>query len=153
MLFNIYTDGSCRKNGLLKARGAWGYVVLDVEFKHIIREGCGKETGTTNQKMELRAVLEACKWARSVSYPFDAVHIYTDSAYIHNCITDKWYDKWLMNDWKNSKHQPVANRDLWEQLIPYFEDPRFRFFKVGGHQGVKWNEYVDKMVQNASQES
>lgn len=154
MLFNIYTDGSCRRNGMSNARGAWGYVILDVEFKKIIDEDCHTARGTTNQRMEMEAVIHACsRVSLSMHMGFDEAYVYTDSAYIHNCLTQKWYEKWRINGWMTGNKKPVANKDLWEQLILFFEDPRFHFFKVDGHQGVKWNEYVDKMVQKASQES
>ena len=151
MLVHIYTDGSCRNNGAKDAIGAWGYVVLTHDQKSIINTDCARSVGTTNQRMELEAVVQACaKVPPEQLGPFDEVHIYTDSAYLHNCHNQKWYNSWLMNGWKNSKKQPVANRDLWEKLIPIFEDSRYYFHKVQGHQGVYWNEFVDTMVQSKS---
>lgn len=80
----------------------------------------------------------------------DTATIYSDSAYIINCITQKWYKKWQTNGWRNSKKEPVANRELWERLIPYFENPRFSFEKVKGHSGEKdWNDYVDRLAVEA----
>lgn len=112
--------------------------------------------GTTNQRMELQAVLEASAWSyASIRRAFDEVHIYTDSAYIHNCREQKWYDNWQNNGWINSKKEPVANKDLWEQIIQFFDHPQFYFHKVAGHstnhnQHEYWNNEVDKMVQNAT---
>jgi len=151
MLINIYTDGSCRKNGQKDAIGAWGFVALTHDQKCIMHEDCARCMGTTNQRMELEAVIQACNWAKpSALGPFDEVHIYTDSAYLHNCYHQKWYESWRANGWKNSKKQPVANQDLWEQLIPIFEDSRYYFYKTAGHAGIYWNEYVDTMVQSKS---
>lgn len=153
MVLNIYTDGSCRRNGTQDAPGAWGYVVLDVEEKDIICEDYQAVKGTTNQRMELEAVIQACeKVSDAVKYPFDEAYIHTDSAYIHNCLTQKWYVKWLENGWITSSKKPVSNQDLWKRLIPFFEDSHYSFFKVGGHRGIKWNEYVDKKVQMLSGE-
>lgn len=150
MLVNVYTDGSCRKNGTENSAGAWGYIVLTDDQKVVMHEDCARCIGTTNQRMELEAVIQANVWLNERLGPFDEVHIYTDSAYLHNCYAQKWYENWRKNNWKNSKKQPVANQDLWEKLIPIFEDIRYYFHKTQGHQGVYWNEYVDTMVQNKS---
>ena len=153
MLINIYTDGSCRNNGTKDAVGAWGYVALSNNQNDILTQDCAKCIGTTNQRMELEAVIEACQWTLTQALgPFDEVYIYTDSAYLHNCYMQKWYENWRANGWKNSKKQPVANQDLWEQLIPFFEDIKYHFYKTQGHRGIYWNEYVDTMVQNKSAE-
>lgn len=151
MLINIYTDGSCRNNGSKDAIGAWGYVALTHDQTSIIYADCARCMGTTNQRMELEAVVQACvKVSPEHLGPFDEIHIYTDSAYLNNCHKLRWYEGWRANGWKNSKKQPVANRDLWEKLIPIFEDSRYYFHKVSGHQGLYWNEYVDTMVQSKS---
>lgn len=75
--------------------------------------------------------------------------VYSDSAYIINCYKQKWYNKWQINDWKNSKKEPVANKELWEQLIPYFDNVMFSFEKVPGHAGHVYNEMVDQMAVQA----
>jgi ribonuclease HI len=101
--------------------------------------------------MELTAAANALDWTiNEAACPFDRIVVYTDSAYLHNCYAQKWYRSWQMNGWKNSKKQPVANRDLWERLIPYFELPEVEFVKVKGHAGNKYNEIVDTMAQIAS---
>lgn len=151
MKFTIYCDGSTRNNGYEHAVGAWAYVILN-DKEEIIRQDCMSVKGATNQQMELVAAAEAIEYLfeKELVAPFDVVNVYTDSAYLHNCYTQKWYKSWQMNGWKNSKKQPVANKDLWERLIQWFEMPEINFIKTRGHAGVKWNEYVDTMAQSAS---
>ena len=101
--------------------------------------------------MELIALLEALKYSEK-NFKNEDFEFYTDSAYIYNCIKDKWYLNWIRNNWKNSKKEPVLNKDLWELIIPYFSKENYSFFKVKGHTGKKdWNNEVDKMAQNAAQ--
>lgn len=152
MKFIIYTDGSCRKNGDKDAVGAWGYVVMTEHGDSPIETKAYRVQGTTNQQMELAAAINGCNSIFGQLLPIDEIDVYTDSAYLCNCYEQGWYKKWQMNGWTNIKKQPVANRDLWEQLIPFFEDPRFRFHKVKGHADNKWNNYVDELVQKASAE-
>lgn len=155
MKYYIYTDGSCRNNGAANAVGAWGCLVLKTDGQDILLTRSGIDYNTTNQRMELKAALRACMLMENEFNigAFDSICIYTDSAYLHNCIQQRWYKRWQMNNWINSKKQPVANRDLWEQLIPYFEDIRFVFHKVPGHQNNKWNNYIDNIVQRLSAEA
>lgn len=151
MKFTIYCDGSTRNNGYENAVGAWAYVVLN-DKEEIIHKDCMPVKGATNQQMELIAAAEAIEYLfnNELVVPFDTINVYTDSAYLHNCYTQKWYKSWQMNGWKNSKKQPVANKELWERLIQWFEMPEINFIKTRGHAGVKWNEYVDTMAQSAS---
>ena len=72
----------------------------------------------------------------------DKITVYTDSAYLANCVKQKWYNKWLVNGWINSKKEPVANKNLWKSLIPFFEAENIEFVKVKGHAGNKYNEIV-----------
>jgi ribonuclease HI len=151
MVFEIYTDGSTRGNGQDGAVGAWAYVVL-VDGEKTVQD-CKAEINTTNQRMELTAAAEALEYLfyNEICVPFDSIKIYTDSAYLHNCVKQKWYVNWQNNGWKNSKKEPVANRDLWERLIQYFEMPEVEFVKVKGHAADKWNNHVDELAQSASQ--
>ena len=154
MVIHIYTDGSCRHNGFPDAVGAWGFVALHLgeTISDIIECVAGSERPSTNQRMELKAALQACYWVKNhMPEPTDAV-IFTDSAYLHNCIDQKWYKTWQKNGWVNSKKQPVLNKDLWEELIPFFEDHNFEFAKVPGHANNVWNNYIDKIVQQRSAE-
>ena len=78
----------------------------------------------------------------------DEVILYTDSAYLCNCYLNKWYSSWERNGWRNSKKEPVANKDLWEKLIPYFKNPQITISKVKGHSGNYYNELVDELAVN-----
>ena len=151
MTFEIYCDGSTRGNGQENSVGAWAYVILMGDTKFY--QNCQAEANTTNQRMELTAAAEALEYLfhNEICVPFDKVVVYTDSAYLHNCYTQKWYINWQNNGWKNAKKQPVANRDLWERLVKYFDLWEVDFVKVKGHAGNQWNEVVDTLAQNASQ--
>lgn len=160
MKYTIYTDGSCRGNGSENAVGAWGYVILN-EQEEIFNVEKGIEFNTTNQRMELEAVRQACATMDIIRTLHgvmkddwsDSITIYTDSAYIHNCYEQKWYLNWRNNGWVNAKKQPVANQDLWKMVIPFFESKCYHFEKVPGHADNKWNNYVDNMVQTATLEA
>ena len=153
MKFIIYCDGSARNNGSEKAVGAWAYVVLN-DKEEILARKCQAVKGATNQQMELTAAAEALEYLfyNHIAVPFDRVIVYTDSAYLHNCYIQKWYINWQNNGWENAKKQPVANKDLWERLINFFESPEVEFVKVKGHADNKWNNTVDEMAQSASKE-
>ena len=150
-IYHIYTDGSCRNNGTSKAVGAWGYVAYQNDTK-IFEKVDTSQNNITNQRAELCGVINACLWGAAMikDHPFDEIHIYTDSAYVHNCQSQKWYESWQNNGWLNSKKQDVANKDLWEQLIPFFNNIQFHFHKVVGHANNIKNNYIDALVQQAS---
>ena len=100
--------------------------------------------------MELTAVINFFKLSYKGFIKFEEfspeIVIYTDSAYLHNCWKDKWWKKWEFNGWKNSKKEPVANRSLWEQLIPWFNNSNFRIVKVKGHSDNKYNILADALA-------
>lgn len=155
MKLKIYTDGSCKGNGSSNSRGSWAFVFIDEE-EEIIFKHSGREINTTNNRMELTAVIEAIQRAEIFAKSHRVIYceIYTDSAYIHNCIKQKWYKNWESNGWITSKKTPVLNKDLWMQLVPYFEDARFDFFKVKGHTGKQdWNDMVDKLAQREAEKT
>lgn len=140
-MYTIYTDGAASGNGYEGAQGGWAWILLD-ENENIILKGCGHIDNATNNICELVAVIDACRRA-----DLDKEYVvYSDSAYIINCYKDKWYKKWELNGWLTSKRQPVANKELWEELIYYFEKPNFRFMKVKGHADNKFNNMVDQMA-------
>ena len=148
-MIKVSTDGSCRANGSANAVGGWAFAI--VREDELIYAARGMVFGTTNNQMELEAVKRAIKWIGTGSeFRNEQVEIYTDSAYIQNCVSQKWYVNWQKNGWVNTKKEPVKNREYWEILIPYFTNERFSFLKVKGHNGDKWNEYVDELAQEAS---
>lgn len=151
MNYSIYTDGACSGNGKENAIGGFAFIIIDdsgaLKYEYAMRV-----ENATNNICELSAVFGACAFLEAYS-PQSTATIYSDSAYIINCITQKWYKKWQENGWLNSKKEPVANRELWECLIPYFENPRFSFEKVKGHSNNDWNNYVDKLAVRAKEEN
>ena len=118
----------------------------------MIAQDSGGEKGTTNQRMELTAALNACREVEKMD-AFARARVYSDSAYLVNCWKQNWWRSWQVNGWKNSKKEPVANPDLWMGLIPFFEKvPNgYDFIKVKGHAGNEWNEIVDKMAVRAKE--
>lgn len=146
----VYTDGSLKKIGKTMTFGGWSFIVTKDNQK--IFETAGSEYGTTNQRMELMAIREALKYASSIRGTNEKVVIYSDSAYAINCYLQEWYTTWLANGWYNSKKQPVANQDLWFDIIPYFDNFWYNFKKVEGHSGVYWNEECDKLAQDCAEQ-
>ena len=141
----IYTDGSTRANGQADAVGGWAFVIL--KEGEGMYSAAGHEFGSTNQRMELTAAINALDYVAEDLCPFDEVEVITDSAYLHNCYKQGWFRNWQMNGWKNSKKQDVANRDLWEKLIPYFESSNITFTKTKGHsQGVSFRKDYFKCI-------
>lgn len=151
MKLDIYTDGATSGNGQLNAVGGWGYIVI--QDNTIIHKKNGQLTTATNNICELTAILEACEYALSITSKenFNQITIYSDSAYCINCYLQKWYIKWQNNGWVNSKKQPVANKELWIKLIPFFENLNFTFKKIKGHAGDVWNEEADQLAVKGKQ--
>ncbi len=130
---DVFTDGACSGN---PGPGGWAWATDDG------RTGSGGQPTTTNQRMELRAVLEAL---RALEGP---VVVHSDSTYVVNCFNDRWYEGWLKRDWKNSQRKPVANRDLWEPLVELYleRSEELTFVWVKGHSGDEMNELVDALA-------
>lgn len=146
---HLYTDGACKNNGKANATGGWAYVLFSPEENKILLQKAKKVENTTNQRMELTAAIEALYSLESF-LGYDKFTVYSDSAYLINCYNQNWWQGWLRNGWINSKKEPVANKELWEKLIPFFKNPNFDFVKVKGHAGHFLNEKVDELAQNAA---
>ena len=127
----LYTDGACSNNQGDVNFGGWGTIL---EFGEHTKELYGGEKNTTNNRMELTAVIEGF---RALKRDGLKVEVYSDSSYVMNCFRDKWYVNWQKNGWKNSKKEPVENRELWEELISLTEKHLVRFFRVKGHVNVE----------------
>lgn len=132
---DVYTDGA-----LSKGHGGWAWAALD-----IFASDSGYEEDTTSQRMELRAALEAVQ----VLGPRYRIRLHSDSAYLINCFEDVWYTGWIQRGWRTRDGGEVANRDIWDQLIPLVLKHRVEFVKVKGHSGIYGNEFVDKMAVKA----
>ncbi|MER3523322.1 MAG: ribonuclease HI [Ignavibacteria bacterium] len=139
----IYCDGACSGNQSSNNVGGWGAVL---RYREHVKELSGGERNTSNQRMELTACIKALEHIKTTSKP---IEIYSDSAYVVNCMTERWYERWRRNGWKNAKKQPVENRDLWERLLELVERYNVTFKKVRGHAGVERNERADALAQEA----
>jgi ribonuclease HI len=137
----VYCDGACSGNQYSNNAGGWG-AVLKYGDRH--KEIYGGERNTTNQRMELTACIKALE---QIDPSFSEVDVYSDSAYLVNCMNKKWYENWQRNGWKNYKKQPVENKDLWERLLKLLSGKTVTFTKVTGHSGLELNELADKLAR------
>lgn len=139
----IYTDGACSGN---PGPGGWGAVMLYKEQRREIR---GSAENTTNQRMELQAVIEALKNLKVNDW---IVNVYSDSAYVVNAFHQNWLSNWEKNGWKNSRKEAVANQDLWKELLSLSQKNELRMHKVKGHSGDELNDRCDELARQAIQE-
>ena len=136
MSTTAFTDGACLGN---PGPGGWAWAVDDGPF------ASGAESHTTNQRMEIKAALEAVR-----ALP-GRLEIVSDSTYVVNCFRDRWWEGWLARDWTNKAKKPVANRDLWEPLIELVrERGDVTFSWVKGHSGDPMNDLVDRLAVEAA---
>lgn len=135
----IYTDGACSGN---PGPGGWGAILM---FKGNKKEISGGNENTTNNIMELTAVIEALKLLK---YPCQ-VDLYSDSAYVVNAFKQKWMDNWVKNNWKTSTKEPVKNKELWQSLYDLTQKHKVNFIKVKGHSDNEFNNRCDEMARNA----
>lgn len=140
----IYCDGSCHNNG--DKDGAYAFVLLlkDGAAEKVLLEGSEFVPETTNNRMEMKAALEGIRNAVKLNYK--TFEVRSDSSYLINCFRQKWYLKWRMNGWKNSKGKTVENKDLWEELLIFNKDYDITWIHVKGHVGVKYNERCDELA-------
>lgn len=131
----IYTDGACKGN---PGPGGWG-AVLTCEGRE--RELCGGEPETTNNRMELTAVIEALRALRQPSH----VTLHTDSQYVQKGITE-WIHSWKAKGWRTSARAPVKNVDLWKALDELASQHRIDWRWVKGHAGHDGNERADALA-------
>jgi len=141
----IYTDGSSLGN---PGPGGWGTVV--VEKSKIIMELGGFAKQTTNNRMELQAVIEALKHMHKI-HKEDTVTIYADSAYVLNGITS-WVFGWEKNGWQTANKKPVLNQELWQELISLVRGFKGKIIwqKVKGHSGHVYNDKADEIATSCA---
>lgn len=137
-LVEVYTDGSCMGN---PGPGGWGAVFLYNNQRSIIS---GYEEQTTNNRMELKAAIEAI----SVLPKYINIHIYTDSGYVKNGIT-VWVHSWVKNKWRTTDNRKVKNQDLWELLYELNENRSITWHWVKGHSNCINNENADFVARSA----
>ncbi len=137
----IYTDGGCCGN---PGPGAWAYILIDPEGT---TRNAGFVGETTNNRMELRAVIEALQAVRERGDSVSAqIELFTDSQYVKNGITD-WIHNWIRNGWKTRAKQPVKNQDLWKLLLSSSSTMSIHWRWLQGHAGDRYNEACDRLVQ------
>ncbi|MBN2344768.1 MAG: ribonuclease HI [Candidatus Aminicenantes bacterium] len=142
----IYCDGACSNNQRRENRGGWGAVLL---YKGKAKEISGAEWNTSNNRMELLACIKALETVRNRALP---VEVFTDSAYLANCLQQGWYRRWQRNGWLTAGKKPVENKDLWLRLLALKDKfPRLAFHKVAGHSAIEWNERADRLAKEAIQ--
>lgn len=126
-ILRIYTDGGCSGNQNDENLGGWGAIL---EFGEARKELYGSQANTTNNRMEMTALLEAFK---AIKKENQMIHVFSDSSYLMDCFRKKWYVGWRKNGWRTVSKKPVENQDLWQQLLPYVERHQISFFRVKGH--------------------
>jgi ribonuclease HI len=137
----IYTDGGCSGN---PGPGAWAYVMM--AGKKTTVEKAGGETLTTNNRMELAAVLNAIEALPSLGVKIGPIQVFTDSRYVQQGMLE-WVEKWKLNGWKTSDRTPVKNIELWQKLDALAAGYKITWCWVKGHDGDEFNERCDTLVQ------
>ena len=134
----IYTDGACSGN---PGPGGWGVILMHGQNK---KELSGGETDTTNNRMELLAVIRGLK---TLTKPCN-VELYSDSAYVINAFNQNWIENWQKSDWKTSSKSPVKNKDLWLDLLSLLKVHNVKYIKVKGHSDNQFNNRCDELARN-----
>jgi len=136
MSVTIYTDGACSGN---PGPGGWGAILRYGDHE---KELNGGEADTTNNRMEMMAVIEAL---RALSKPC-TIDLYTDSVYVKDGVT-KWLDGWKARNWNSASKKPVKNRDLWERIDSEIQRHKINWHWVKGHAGHPDNERADELAR------
>ena len=139
-ILKIYTDGGCTGN---PGPGGWAAVILKDSEDPL--EISGFDRATTNNRMELTAVISALETVRKTMGDGMAIEVYTDSQYVQKGIS-QWMKGWVAKGWKTSAGKPVKNRDLWLQLKALNDAMNVEWKWVKGHAGNIWNERCDELV-------
>lgn len=139
---NIYTDGACAGNQEENNLGGWGAVL---EYGKHTKEAYGGEINTTNNRMELTALVKALEMLKEDGLN---IRVFSDSSYLVRCMNEEWYKNWQKNGWKNANKKPVENQDLWEKIIEYLPKHNFSFYHIKGHVNLNsTNTDVDRLYK------
>ena len=153
----VYTDGACSQN---PGPGGWAFVIILKEVsaegteKELLR-GAGGDKLTTNNRMELLAVIQALTaYQKDIlphyhDYP---VTLHTDSQYVQQGISS-WIKKWKQNGWRTASREPVKNQDLWQQLDALASQLSLEWMWVKGHAGNRYNELCDTLAVEAAKKA
>lgn len=139
-MIKIWTDGSCLGN---PGPGGWGFIATDGTN---VAERSGYEKDTTNNRMELMAVIRALRAA----HRHTDVELHTDSKYVKEGM-ESWMHNWKRNNWRTRTNKPVKNQDLWQQLDELAQNIKIHWVWVKGHAGEEFNERVDTLARTAAE--
>lgn len=139
-MLKIYTDGSCLGN---PGPGGWAFVATDGKNT---AARCGGERNTTNNRMELMAVIRAL----TAAHRHNELEIHTDSQYVKNGM-QSWMKNWKRNNWRTADKKPVKNQDLWQQLDELSANIKIHWHWVKGHAGEELNEQCDTLARTAAE--
>lgn len=137
----IYTDGACSSN---PGPGGWGAILA---FQGVEKELSGGEADTTNNRMELTAVIEALRCLKEPCI----VELYSDSKYVIDALQKRWVFAWQRNGWRKADKKPALNVDLWEQLMPLLDRHELHYHWVKGHADNPKNNRCDQLAVAQSQ--
>lgn len=138
----MYTDGACKGN---PGKGGWGVLL---RYRGVEKELYGAESHTTNNRMELMAVIQGLS---ALTRQGCDVHVFSDSRYVLNGITE-WLPNWKKKGWKTAAKKPVVNEDLWRRLDELAQQHQIRWEWVKGHNGHVENELADALANRAIEE-
>ena len=138
--FTIYTDGACSNNP-----GPGGYGVVITNHKNFVKELSGSYKLTTNNRMELMAVIKGLEFFKEPS----KIIVCSDSKYIIDAVNQGWLDRWNNNNWYRNGRDIVKNKDLWKSLLGVLHGHSVKFVWIKGHSGDKLNERCDKLAVSA----
>jgi len=141
-IVELYTDGACSGN---PGPGGWGCIL---RYKGTEKELCGGEPGTTNNRMEMKAVISGLAALKRAC----TVEVYTDSQYVQKGITE-WIWGWKKRDWKTADNKPVKNADLWQELDVLVKKHKVSWHWVRGHAGHPENERADELARQGLREA
>ncbi len=147
----IYTDGACSQN---PGPGGWAFVIVNTKAGDSteIYRGCGAEKSTTNNRMELQAVINALQLytdkMRVPEYDSMSLSVHTDSQYVKQGIS-LWIKNWKKNGWRTASKQPVKNQDLWQELDRLAQISQPEWVWVKAHAGNRYNELCDSLAVEA----
>ena len=136
----LITDGACLGN---PGPGGWAAIL---KFGGVEKRFVGSSPDTTNNRMELSAVIEGLKRLKE---PCE-VDLYSDSKYVVDAVNEGWLKNWRLNDWKDSRNKPVKNLDLWLEFCEQIEIHKLNLNWVKGHSGDPDNEAADRLAQKAA---
>ncbi|MCR5653976.1 MAG: ribonuclease HI [Ruminococcus sp.] len=137
----IFTDGACKGN---PGPGGWGSIL---RYKGVEKEISGGEFATTNNRMELSAVIEALRLLKEPC----KVELFTDSQYVANALTQGWAKKWKANGWMRNKKEKALNPELWDELLRLYDIHEVDIHWVKGHAGHPENERCDRLAVAAAE--